>query len=347
MQRFFGTALRPKAFIDLPPKLCKEGPAVKPRIMVSSDDLGLPHEIVEAILSHLPILDLIVATGINMTFRTIVQNSPTLQRKLFLRETQEPILYVQVEHPDYGCRTLAVEASSDDVDEHDDGEDSRDEPDGEAYASDEPESDYYWHWSGELAVLDICPFLLHEYNGGHNRSVRDRILKGGGEKVHFSRLAALAEHWADMYLTNPPTTEVMAHMSYHNDSTEGISILADRTVYCESGVTVASLFDVLDMEGEVNIVKKNSSFRLGSRLGDLVRVQKDTTISREIEHLKDYGGFRLAKIELNRVETVIEFPGFVFREWRAESGECYFRSGGDHLSYRECQVTAEEEAVHG
>jgi hypothetical protein len=181
--------------------------------MVSSDDLGLPHEIVEAILSHLPILDLIVATGINMTFRTIVQNSPTLQRELFLRETQEPILYVQVEHPDYGCRTLAVEESGDDVDEHDDGEDSRDEPDSEAYASDEPESDYYWHWSGELVVLDICPFLLYEYNGGYNRSVRDRILKGGGGKVQFSRLAALAEHWADMYLTNPPTIEVMVHMS--------------------------------------------------------------------------------------------------------------------------------------
>jgi hypothetical protein len=161
MQRFFGTYLRHKSFIDLPPKICREGPAVKPRSMVASDDLGLPHEIVEAILSHLPVFDLIVATGINMTFRNIVQNSPMLQRKLFLRPTQEPTLHVRVEHPDYGCRTLVSEESGVDVEEHDDGEDSRDEHDGEAYASDDPEELSEWQWSGELAVVGLCPFLLH------------------------------------------------------------------------------------------------------------------------------------------------------------------------------------------
>jgi hypothetical protein len=344
MQRFFGTYLRPKALIDLPPKICKEGTAVKPRSMVASDDLGLPREIIEAILSHLPIFDLIVAARINMTFRTIVQNSPMLQRKLSLRPTQKPTLYVQVEHPAYGCRTLVAEESSVDVDEHDDSEDSRDEHDGEAYASDDPEQDYEWQWSFELAVVDLCPFLLHDH-GKHNRSVRERVLYRGGEKVHFSRLAALAEHWANMYLTNPPCKEVIAHVSYHNDSSEHISIIADRTVYCESGVTAASLLDVLNMEGEVNIVQNDRW--LGSVLGDLLGVKKDTTISREIEYLEDNGGFRLGKTELDWVETVIEFPGVVFREWRAVSREHYFRSGENYPSYREYQVTAEEEALHG
>ena len=254
MQRFFGTYLRPKAFIDLPQKICKEGPAPKPRSTVASDDLGLPHEVVEAILSHLPIFDLITATGINMTFRTIVQNSPLLQRKLFLRPTQKPTRYVRVEYPDYGDRTIVAEESGACIDVNDGGEDSREEYDGEAYDSDDPGEDYEWQWSEKLAVLDLCPFL----HGYRDRSARDRILYKPGEKVHFSKQAALAEHWADMYLTNPPCTEVIAHMSYqvHNGITGGVTILADRIVHCESGVTLASLLDVPNMEGDVTISRK-------------------------------------------------------------------------------------------
>jgi hypothetical protein len=194
MQRFFGTHLRPKIFVDLPQRSCKEGLAVKPRSTGASNDLGLPHELVEAILSHLPIFDLIVATGINVTFRTIVQNSPMLQRKLFLRPMQGPTRYVQLKHPDYGRRTIVAGESG--VDEHDDGEDSRDEHDGddhdgEADAGDDPEPKFEWQWSYGMPVVDLCPFLLHEYHGHHKRSAYHRFFYE--EKVRFSDLAALAE----------------------------------------------------------------------------------------------------------------------------------------------------------
>jgi hypothetical protein len=145
MQRFFGTHLRPKKWIELPQKRFKEGPVPKPRSTVPSDDLDLPHELVEAILSHLPIFDLIGATGINMIFRTIIQNSPMLQRKLFLRPMQGPTRYVQMEDPDYGRRTIVVGESDVDVGEHDDGDYSRSERstgrtlDGEMYVSADPE----------------------------------------------------------------------------------------------------------------------------------------------------------------------------------------------------------------
>jgi hypothetical protein len=68
----------------------------KPRKMSVGGDLNLPHEILEAVLSHLPTLSLIVATGVNMTFRTIVQNSQTLQRNLFLRPTNKPREFVKL-----------------------------------------------------------------------------------------------------------------------------------------------------------------------------------------------------------------------------------------------------------
>jgi hypothetical protein len=80
---------------------------------------------------------------------------------------------------------------------------------------------------------------------------------------------------------------------------------------------------------------------------DLVGLHKDTTISREIENLIDYGSLSPGRMQLDQSETVIEFPGVVFREWRAVSDESYVRCGESILSYRQCQVTAEEEALHG
>ena len=76
-------------------------------------------------------------------------------------------------------------------------------------------------------------------------------------------------------------------------------------------------------------------------------VRKNTTISREIEDLDDFGNCRVDNIRLNQRETLIEFPGVVCREWRAKSDERYFRLDERDSSYRECQVTAEEEVLHG
>jgi len=59
IQRFFGASPRIKASIDPPLNTYKGMPAKKPQ----SRDINLPHEIIEAILSHLPTFDLIVATG--------------------------------------------------------------------------------------------------------------------------------------------------------------------------------------------------------------------------------------------------------------------------------------------
>jgi hypothetical protein len=354
MQRFFGASSRPKPTIDLPQRSRKEGPAVKPRSTVASDDLGLPHELVEAILSHLPIFDLIGATGINMTFRNIVQNSPMLQRKLFLRPTQEPTRYVQMEHPDYGCRIIV--AGEGGVDEHDNGEDSSDEHnggdhDGEADAGDDPEQKSEWQWSYGMPVVDLCPLLLHKYHGHHKRSARHRFFYEGGEKVHFSDLAPLAEHRANMYLTNPPTTDVIVRMVYSDGDYRHVNIYADRTVYCESGVTIASLLDVPNMEGDVEVAIDDEEQWDGWVANRLLGLRNDTTLSRDMEELAEHSGgsmgCRPGKAELNTVETVIEFPGLVFREWRAKSDECYVRLDERIRSYRESQVTAEEEVLHG
>ena len=152
-----------------------------------------------------------------------------------------------------------------------------------------------------------------------------------------------------MYLTNPPCTEVIAHMIYrvHDGITGGVTILADRIVRCESGVTLASLLDVPNMEGDVTVVQIP---RVNYLDGSLAGERRNTTINRELERLQNYGDGASRwpdKIELDWIDTVIEFPGVIFREWRAISDKCYVRSNDSTVSYRECQVTAEEEALHG
>jgi hypothetical protein len=94
MRCFFGVSTRPKATIDLLSKTDERKPAKKPRTTGTSRVTNLPNEVLENMLSHLPIFDLIVATGVSLSFRDAVQNSPTFQRKLFLRATNEPTQYV-------------------------------------------------------------------------------------------------------------------------------------------------------------------------------------------------------------------------------------------------------------
>jgi hypothetical protein len=46
-------------------------------------------ELLEGILSQLPVLDLVIATGVSKTFRNVIQTSPRLQRQLFVLPTND------------------------------------------------------------------------------------------------------------------------------------------------------------------------------------------------------------------------------------------------------------------
>jgi hypothetical protein len=267
MELFFGRPLRCKAVInhlrrtytcdeestddeertDEEEEIYWEAPTIrerlpfKPRKMSVGGDLNLPHEVLEAILSHLPTLDLIVATGVNKTFRTIVKNSPTLQRNLFFRPTNKPREFVKVE--DGYKFAVATQKEFDGPVEDDDIE-------------------YYYNHGGSNApprvlayeVAALCPLLVPEYDDGEQGSVpfgyREPRL------VYFSRLAPLAEHWANMYLTNPPTTEVDIHLNYTGGYARQYNISARLRVHCETGVTITSLLDAIYLEDFFEVPRK-------------------------------------------------------------------------------------------
>lgn len=53
----------------------------------ASTQLGETAELVELILSHLPMLDIVKVSGVNKNFRDAILNSVMLQRNMFLRAT--------------------------------------------------------------------------------------------------------------------------------------------------------------------------------------------------------------------------------------------------------------------
>jgi hypothetical protein len=73
-------------------------------------------ELLESVLSHLPVLGLVIATGINKTFRGAIQASPQLQRQLFLLPTNDKIEYWELDPYEIGDnnsdRTVLIKSLS-------------------------------------------------------------------------------------------------------------------------------------------------------------------------------------------------------------------------------------------
>ena len=304
----------------------------KPRKTAVNGDLNLPHELLETILSHLPTLDLIVATGVNMTFRTTVQRSPTLQRKLFLRPTNKPREFLKIEDD----RTVAVatQREFDDSLADDGGENTQTGNDGGHRQPAPP-------WVLVYEIADLCPLLVSQCD---NDVTPDYTVP---KALCFSRLTPLAEHWASMYLTNPPTTDVELHLTYSGGYARQYSVSAHRRVFCETGITFASLFDAIYLDGLVKVTRKPGWWS-HSYYGDMTGYKADTTVNLVIAELEEWwasqewGCMMGGKMELDLSRTTVEIPELVFREWNEDSKDCFFRFSD---GIRQYQGTAAEEVA--
>jgi hypothetical protein len=321
----------------------------KPRKMSVGGDLNLPHEILEAILSHLPTLSLIVATGVNMTFRTIVQNSQTLQRNLFLRPTNKPREFVKLRRGH--SVAVATQKEYDDGFEDNGGKTADDKSDGEDYDNDSFDSLVFGPPPGARIVLvyeiaALCPLFVPESNDGEG------IIYEGPRVVCLSRLTPLAEHWANMYLTNPPTTEANILLNYTGGYARQYNVSARRWVRCETGVTIASLLDAIHLEGHIEVTRKPGWWP-GSDHGDMCGNRENTTVSLVIAELEDWwacqewGCMMGGMMELDLSRTIVEIPELVFREWNPDSEDCFFRFGDGIRRYQTPtakEATASEQA---
>lgn len=172
--------------------------------------LGTP-ELLEGILSHLPVLDLVVATGVNKTFRNAIQASSELQRNLFMLPSKDEPEYWQLVTPkldDYrrGLHIAHLYRIKSPGIVGDDEIQAR----IEAVAAD---SNDWAHPNRSLKLVSICPLLdLSDGGGGSPIDLGLREMYGNERPVEIylhpnSKALRVSKSWENMFITNPPCQE--------------------------------------------------------------------------------------------------------------------------------------------
>lgn len=220
--------------------------------------LGTP-ELLEGILSHLPVLDLVVATGVNKTLRNVVQTSPELQRKLFMLPSKDKAEYWQLVPQKSETSDARPESTHF----------YRMESPGvignvELQAHLEFNTSDQHHWADprrSLEVVTVCPLLevkrrCPEYLG----KVKRQFLTPAdflGQfpistlRADLSRSAIYAdEPWTNMFFTNPPCQEASMDLIWdgYYDGKRDVILQAFGKVRCEDGITLAMLVDKISSE---------------------------------------------------------------------------------------------------
>jgi hypothetical protein len=206
----------------------------------ASTQVGETAELIELILSCLPMLDIVAASGVNKTFRNVILNSVMLERNLFLRATDAlPQYWLQLKCYGYGGRILfrAVTVDSDSL-----------------VFEPTPESSTENH-DLPLRVVSACPFL--------KRSSEDQGFwapyQTSLEHLEWNPCSVTPYQWyllpamdihtgpwncKQMFLTNPPCKSVRCTILWEG-LVRGVLVItleATRYVYRQEGVRFADLF---------------------------------------------------------------------------------------------------------
>jgi hypothetical protein len=209
--------------------------------------VGETAELVELILSYLPLLDIVTASVVSKTFRNVIFNSLTLQRKLFLRPTNAlPQYWLPLERfgPRTTFRTVTVDATSEIF-----------EPTAESKIE---------HDDLPLRVVSVCPLLEtpSEAQGFWARHETSSDMLGWNpsstspHQWYLLPTKKVTGPWKDMFLTNPPCKSVRCTLLWEGwvRGVFNITLEATRHVYRESGITIADLIDdTCSIVGQVDL----------------------------------------------------------------------------------------------
>jgi hypothetical protein len=197
-------------------------------------------------------------------------------------------------------------------------------------------------------IVDLCPLLVLE-SDDEEVILSSTIKYKGPRVVCLSRLTPLVEHWANMYLTNPPTKEVDLCLHYTGGYARQYDISASRHLCCESGITIATILDAIYSEGLVEVTRTPGwwpSSIHDDMSGD--RYSSVTLVVAELEERwagQEWGCMMGGRVELDLSRTFIEIPEVGFQE--GDEGDCYFQFGDGIRRYQvpAVEVTTAAEAL--
>jgi hypothetical protein len=242
-------------------------------------------ELLESILSHLPVLDLVVATGVSKTFRQVIQESPQLQSQLFMLPTKDKAEYwqlVTLRNDNYRCGQRVAHLyrikSPGIV-----GDDAL-EADLEAVAVNPGD---WAHPNYSLKVVSVCPLLdPFERDGWLPRDLglweRYEMPVETQLRVNSRALRAI-KPWDNMFITNPPCQEASMRLIWegYDAGKQKMTISASGMARCEQGITMALLVDrVAKTPGRVSISTRSDEH--GSENVWKLEDAEDTTLHDQV-----------------------------------------------------------------
>lgn len=238
-------------------------------------------ELLESILSHLPMEDLFVTGGVNKAFHRIIETSPTLQRKLFLLPGKsQPEYWQPVRNRITGKLHAVIAPSSEIISNLTASEDGPGKP---------------------SIVSRLNPLLKREFCQTTDLLARRMVLpREFLDSAFLGKRILESKAWPHMYLTDPPCTCVHIDVDYADTSHFYCPVLrARRCVYDPAGVTFGAIHDALQEKGPVAIYERRKYAQ-----GDCeLRLEHETTVRERLEILEQ-DGFRPS---ITEKLSVVEF----------------------------------------
>lgn len=231
-------------------------------------------ELLDTILSYVPMVDLIRSRHVNKAVHRHIETSPALQRKLFLLPSNDPPRY-------YGwdCNSETEEMIT--------------------WLDGPPPSSNISTTSPDNTFATLNPLSPAVY--------RDFDMSPDGTQmlalVHSTRIDKRileSKTWPEMYLTSPPCTSVDISCDYfaESDAQRQPRLTVRRRVRDLAGVTFATVWKVLHEEGHVVVI---GNCELKPR--DRWHTQRidDTTLREQIDHHRRRG----VRLVIDAEESVI------------------------------------------
>jgi len=189
-------------------------------------------ELLESILSYLPMKDLFIARSVNKAFYSLIATSPTLQRNLFLLpETSQP-QYWQTIQSKVNHHIYAVIASPSD-------------------AITFPSPQYIG--SPPAIVTSMNPLLQ---NPDSPRVAARLLYENCRDSAEMTDHMLQSRPWTHMYVTNPPCTCAHIQVEYVDEwSLIDPAVKVRRNVYDPTGVTFGAIYEAFHKRGVVAVDK--------------------------------------------------------------------------------------------
>ncbi|KAK3628704.1 hypothetical protein LTR56_015665 [Elasticomyces elasticus] len=176
----------------------------------------LTTELLERILSHLPMKDLLLAQRVSPKWRDVICQSPLLQQQLFLPRREEFVWNLTLADAETGSGLTLTRLSADIYHQ------TPDNCPNAIHAGD----------INEMTVQLIDLYNLFESATASHKSPPPDILEVNCKLLAFSCPTA---SWRKMLITQPPTHKISTHFEF-----EDLKVI-EKDLVCSSGVTMGDI----------------------------------------------------------------------------------------------------------